>query len=174
MYELNWHILTLFHKGETTSTIKGCKTQYKTSEKNIMKWHPHSPKVLWAELWLHEFQKLVSSCRVFQGLLQREAPFFHPLLAGITTVQKKKRINNNFYFLVYRQHKSKCQDKVDLYVEHGCYDILGPYKLPVYITFFFCWPHLASKSQKAVSSLIQGLEGSVVDTKGSYSANCSV
>lgn len=34
--------------------------------------------------------------------------------------------------------------------------------------------YLASKSQKEVSSLIQGLEGSVAETNGSYSMNCSV
>lgn len=48
-----------------------------------------SPQVLWAELWLQELKELVSSCRIFQRLLEREAPFLHTLLAGVTTAPSK-------------------------------------------------------------------------------------
>ena len=55
------------------------------------RWAPvtASPQVLWAELGLQELQELVASGRIFQCLLKREAPFLHPLLAGVATAQSK-------------------------------------------------------------------------------------
>lgn len=44
-----------------------------------------SPQVFWAKLWLQELEEELLSCRVLEGLLQRETPLLHPLLTGLLT-----------------------------------------------------------------------------------------
>lgn len=109
-----------------------------------------SPQVLRAELRLQELEELVSPCRVLQRLLQGEAPLLHTLLAGIPTAQTGEEENIS---TLGREAETS---------QHLRSSARGS------------WRYLASKSQKEVSSLIQGLDGSVAETNGSYSINCSV
>lgn len=44
-----------------------------------------SPQVFRAELRFQELEEELLSCWVLQGLLQRETPLLHPLLAGLFT-----------------------------------------------------------------------------------------
>lgn len=44
-----------------------------------------SPQVFRAELRLQELEEELLSCRVLQGLLQRESPLLYPLLTGLFT-----------------------------------------------------------------------------------------
>lgn len=48
-----------------------------------------SPQVFRAELRLQELEEELLSCRVLQGLLQRESPLLYPLLTGLFTGKRE-------------------------------------------------------------------------------------
>lgn len=50
-----------------------------------------SPQVFRAELRLQELEEELLSCRVLQGLLQRETPLLYPLLTGLLTGSNGKQ-----------------------------------------------------------------------------------
>lgn len=50
-----------------------------------------SPQVFRAELRLQELEEELLSCRVLQGLLQRETPLLYPLLTGLLTGRNGRR-----------------------------------------------------------------------------------